>query len=204
MIPKGEDMIDKLFIYGSLGEGMIHHKVIKDSIVRCIPAEIRGSAYRLNVGYPVYLNEGDGVVKGYLVELKPSEILAAMLDEFYGVNHRQPNRSVHERMFTQVLVDNSMLEAQVYALRPKKLPKDAVLITDGNWEADFDSQKPLEDRFSEEEIQYIEKIGKTTGREVIPYTPMTRQLEKQGIVVDKGRRPALTPYGKEIFKYLGL
>ena len=204
MNQKGEDMIDKLFIYGSLCEGMIHHKVIKDSIVNCVPAEIKGSAYRLNVGYPVYLSEGNGSVKGYLVELKHSDILPALLDEFYGVNHRQPNRSVHERQYTQVLAGSNVVEAQVYALRAKKLPKDAILIENGNWEADFASQKPLDERFSEEEIQYIEKIGKTTGREVIPYTPMTRQLEKQGLVVDKGRRPALTPYGKEVFKYLGL
>jgi hypothetical protein len=97
-----------------------------------------------------------------------------------------------------------MEEVSVYALRPKKLPKNAVPIVDGDWESDFHSQEPLKERFEEDEIQYIEKIGKATGREVIPYTNMTRKLEKKGLVIDKGRRPALTVYGKEVFKYLGL
>lgn len=197
-------MIEKLFIYGSLCEGMIHHGILRDSIVSCEPAKIKGSVYRLDVGYPVYLTDGDDCVKGYVVSLRPSEILASILDEFHGVNLRQPNRSIYERETAQALVGQSQLEVEVYALRAKKLPKNAVLIEEGNWEIDFQSQEPLSSRFDEDEITYIDKIGKTTGREVIPYTAMTRQLEKKGIVIDKGRRPALTPYGKEVFKYLGL
>lgn len=197
-------MIQKLFIYGSLCEGMIHHGIIRDAIKSCEPAQIKGSIYRLDVGYPVYLLEGESVVKGYVVELQASEILASILDEFHGINIKQPNRSIYEREFVQALIGSSMEEVQVYALRPKKLPKNAVKIETGDWELDFSSQDPLSARFDEEEIAYIEKIGKTTGREVIPYTTMTRQLEKKGLVIDKGRRPALTPYGKEVFKYLGL
>lgn len=197
-------MIKKLFIYGSLCEGMVHHGIIRDSIVSCQPALVKGSIYRLDVGYPVFLVEGETQVKGYIVELKASEILSSILDEFHGVNYKQPNRSIYERETVHALCGSTMEEVSVYALRPKKLPKNAVSITDGDWEADFTSQEPLKERFEEDEIQYIEKIGKATGREVIPYTNMTRKLEKKGLVIDKGRRPALTVYGKEVFKYLGL
>lgn len=197
-------MFDPLFIYGSLCQGMVHHKLIRDSVLSIEPAEARGSVYRLPVGYPVFVADQKSTVKGYLVQLRPSEILAVLLDEFYMVNERQPTRSLHERISVPVLVKQRMLEAQVYSLRPKKLPKEAVWIADGDWERDFAQQTPLAERFSPEEIEYIAMIGKTTGREVIPYTAMTRQLEKQGIVIDKGRRPALTAYGREVFKYLGL
>ena len=185
-------------------EGMIHHSVIRDSIISCEPAFIKGSIYRLNVGYPVFMTEGDTNVKGYVVSLKPSELLPSILDEFHGVNAKQPNRSIYDRVSTQAMVNSELVDVEVYSLRAKKLPKDAFKIECGDWEKDLKEQTPLQDRFDEEEIAYISKIGKTTGREVIPYTPMTRQLEKKGLVIDKGRRPALTTYGKEVFKYLGL
>ena len=53
-----------------------------------------------------------------------------------------------------------------------------------------------------EEKAYISKVGSATGRDIIPYSSLTRDLEKRGIVVDKGRRPALTSLGKEVLQFL--
>lgn len=195
-------MSNKLFVYGSLSEGMIHHKIIKDAVLSCRPAKIKGTMYRLEVGYPVYLLEGEQIIDGYLVELRNSDVLWAILDEFHGVNYKQPNRSLYERVSRKVWCDGEVTINTVYALRSKKLPKNATLIQGGNWEQDFRDQPSLTERFKQEELEYIYKLGNTTGREVIPYTPLTRDMEKMGIVVDKGRRPALTAYGKEIYKYL--
>ncbi|MFK8137807.1 MAG: gamma-glutamylcyclotransferase family protein [Bdellovibrionales bacterium] len=197
-------MSKKLFVCGSLCAGKVHHKIIQDAVISEVPAVVKGSVYRLESGYHVFLEEGVAHVKGYIYELQESSVLDAILDEFHGVNHKQPNRSLYQRLNCSALAGSEMLDVDVFALRKKKLPKEAIQIVHGDWEEDFRAQTPLNERFNEDQILYIEKIGKTTGREVIPYTPMTRDLEKMGIVIDKGRRPALTNLGKEYFKYLDL
>ncbi|HEX4923037.1 MAG TPA: hypothetical protein VFV50_03090, partial [Bdellovibrionales bacterium] len=47
---------DTLFVYGSLTQGMVHYSRIANYIESQLPATARGTVYRLEVGFPVFVN----------------------------------------------------------------------------------------------------------------------------------------------------
>lgn len=192
-----------LFLCGSLCKDQAHHKLIADAIVQSSNASVIGSAYRLEVGYPVFCSKGEQSIQGQLVELKNQDIIWPLLDQFFAYKKDKADKSVFIRERVKVSKqDGESIEAYVYGLNPLRIPKAATLIADGDWQNDLQKTQPWTEQLSLEEAEYVKKLGKCTGRDIVPYTPLTRILEKQGIVVDKGRRPALTKLGKEIFQFL--
>jgi gamma-glutamylcyclotransferase (GGCT)/AIG2-like uncharacterized protein YtfP len=192
----------KLFLCGSLCKGMTHHKLIEDAILDSQSASVLGSAYRLEVGFPVFCSAGSDEVKGELVELKNLELIWPLMDQFFMYNAAKADKSLYLRELVTVRLGSEITEAYTYSLNPAKKPKTAKLIAGGDWLADFQAITPLTTDLNEEEAHYIKKLGQCSGREIVPYTPLTRILEKRGYVVDKGRRPALTKLGKELFQFL--
>ncbi|MCB0347796.1 MAG: gamma-glutamylcyclotransferase [Bdellovibrionales bacterium] len=192
-----------LFVCGSLCQGMVHHKLLQDSILKVSPAVTQGNAYRLEVGYPVFSATGTNSIQGELIELKATEILWPLLDQFFSFSEDKLEKSLFHRKPIHVTTDSGVFEVFAYSINPTKMPKTAKLILDGDWRKDIKLTAPVTTELTVDEADYIKKLGKCTGREIVPYTPLTRELEKRGIVVDKGRRPALTKLGKEIFHYLG-
>ena len=67
------------------------------------------------------------------------------------------------------------------------------LAADGNYEVLTDGQR-----------QYILRLGATSGREIVPIDmKLYRELLNLEMIVDKGRRLALSKLGHEVFRYLG-
>ena len=95
------------------------------------------------------------------------------------------------------------VECWVYYLNPKKLPTTARLISDGDWESQIQGPK-FADQLTERQRHYIRKLGAATGREVVPIDlPLYRELMNLELIVDKGRRLALSKFGQEVCRYLG-
>lgn len=193
--------INKLFIYGSICEGCIHHNVIKNFIVSQQLAVIRGDSYRLEVGYPV-LVEGQAKVIGYLVELNKPEIILSILDQFFQVNLQDLKKSLYQRQEVEVQLGTEKVNAYCYFMNKLMLPRSAEYIEDGDWISVLKSNPPVADTITVAEKRYIAQVGNATGRDIVPYSGLTRDLEKRGIVIDKGRRPALTRLGKEILQFI--
>jgi gamma-glutamylcyclotransferase (GGCT)/AIG2-like uncharacterized protein YtfP len=191
-----------LFLCGSLCKDMLHHKLIEDAVVQSTPATILGSMYRLEVGFPVYCSEGIDRIRGEMVRIKNTELVWPLLDQFFLYKEEKAEKCLYLREIKKVETEEGIKDAVVYGLNPVKKPRSARFIEGGDWWADYQRQVPLTQELSPEERQYIKKLGNCTGRDIVPYTPMTRELEKRGFVVDKGRRPALTKLGKEIFQFL--
>ncbi len=208
-----------LFVYGSFTEGMIHNAKIAQYVTDKRPASIQGHAYRLEVGYPVYVAErsvaeppaepsgaatATQVVQGELLRIEAPAVVFQILDEFHGVAPLTPEKSLfHKIETTATVADGATVPAWTYSMNPAKLPKNAMLITDGDWREDLRQRPPLLQFLTEKHRCYIKKLGKTTGREVIPYDlNLCRELMKLDLVVDKGRRLALTRLGKEVLRYL--
>lgn len=191
-----------LFVCGSLCQGMVHHKLLQDAVLTISPAVTTGSVFRLEVGYPIFNAIGEHNIQGELITLKNTDILWPLLDQFFSYSEDKPEKSLFLRKTITVTDSQETLSAVAYVVNPLKLPKTAKLIVDGDWRKDMTVNLPVTAELTEEEATYIKKLGKCTGREIVPYTPLTRDLEKRGIVVDKGRRPALTKLGKEIFQYI--
>lgn len=62
---------------------------------------------------------------------------------------------------------------------------------------------PVAMTLTENQKRYILKLGASSGRDIVPIKlELYRELMNKGLVVDKGRRLALTALGKEVYRYL--
>lgn len=192
-----------LFVYGSMAEGMVHFEKIKDLIISVVPAVARGTVYRLKVGYPAMVLNGQDFIQGNLVELKSSEMIWHLLDGFYGFNQQDPGKSLYLRESLNVMANDSLLAAWVYVLPPEKVPVNAQVIDGGDWQTALKAQPPLSERLSEKQKNYVLKLGASSGREIIPIDMgLYRELMSLELIVDKGRRLALSRLGQELYRHL--
>jgi gamma-glutamylcyclotransferase (GGCT)/AIG2-like uncharacterized protein YtfP len=194
----------KFFVYGSMSEGLVHFNKIQSLIIESIPAQIVGTAYRLKVGFPVVLNQGHDAIEGQLITVKSSEFLINLLDEFHGVNRMEPAKSLYFRIEKSVrLADGSQIPAWVYVLSPEKLPATASKIDGGDWKKSLVAQPALTDKLTERQRNYVLRLGSSVGREIVPIDlPLYRELMNLELIVDKGRRLALSKLGHEVYRYL--
>jgi gamma-glutamylcyclotransferase (GGCT)/AIG2-like uncharacterized protein YtfP len=193
----------KFFVYGSMSEGLVHFNRIKDFITNSQPATIQGSAYRLKVGFPVLLEQGSDQVPGFLVQLNASEMLLSLMDEFHGFNRDDESKCLYFRKEVSVQTEQGMESAWVYVLNPKKLPANAVLIANGDWKKSLIEQPPLTEKLTERQRTYILRLGNSLGREIVPIDlQLYRELMNLEMIVDKGRRLALSKTGNEVFRYI--
>ena len=197
-------MTNRVFVYGSLSEGMVHFDRIKAAVATSIRAWALGAAYQLRTGYPVLVQEGAQRVSGFLVELKSPDLMIPLLDGFYGFAPLDSSKSLHfreQQVFETEL--GEQLEAWVYYLNPKKLPSTAQLIENGDWEAQMQGPK-FTDQLTDRQKIYIRRLGAVTGREVVPIDlSLYRELMNLELIVDKGRRLALSKFGQEGCRYRG-
>lgn len=201
-----------LFAYGSLSKGFVHYGKISNYVVNARPAKVSGFVYQLEVGYPVFLDEdpkkeisrSPQLVNGTLLELEGPDLVFKLLDEFHGYNALAVEKSLFfKKELSAELETGEKAPVTAYCLNPKKLPKAAQFLEDGDWKSLLSSQAPLTSLLNEKQSAYIKKLGASTGREIVPIDlALYRELMKMDIIVDKGRRLALTKLGKEVFRYL--
>jgi gamma-glutamylcyclotransferase (GGCT)/AIG2-like uncharacterized protein YtfP len=193
-----------LFTYGSFSKGYVLHNRITDFVTNSWPAQVKGSVYRLKIGFPVFLNQGEDLVKGTLCEIEGPDVLFRILDEFHGFSTINPEKSLYWKADVTAQLDSGEeRQAQVYALNPSKLPNTAQLIANGDWQSSLETAPPLLDALTERQRVYVSKLGASSGREIIPIDlELYRELMKLDLIVDKGRRLALSHLGKEVFKYI--
>jgi len=194
----------RFFVYGSLSEGMVHFSKIQNFIVSSQPAALCATAYRLKVGFPVLIDSGTDLIAGQFVELKSSEILLSLLDEFFGFNPQNPQKSLCFREERDITLAGERAEkAWVYFLNPQKLPSTATLIPGGDWQKSMREHPALTLRLTEKQKSYISKLGGSSGRDIIPIDlQLYRELMNLELIVDKGRRLALSKLGYEVYRYL--
>jgi gamma-glutamylcyclotransferase (GGCT)/AIG2-like uncharacterized protein YtfP len=193
----------KMFVYGSMSDGMVHFQKIRNFIVDQEKASVQGKAYRLKAGFPVLMEQGESHVPGFLITIKSSDLLTQLLDQFHGVSD-DPKKALHFKKQVEVWsAGGQKQKAWVYFLNPAKLPATAVLIEDGDWIRDMAENQTLISQLTERQIAYIKRLGQSVGREIIPIDlPLYRELMNLEMVVDKGRRLALSKTGNEVFRYL--
>ena len=126
------------------------------------------------------------------------------MDSFFGVNASNPATGLHERQKQLVLVDQQKVEAWVYYVNPKKMPKDSVIIEGGDWFKSMQAEPPMTFSLTEKQILYIKKLGAASGRDIVPINDLTlyRELMKLELIVDKGRRLALSKLGQDVYRHI--
>ncbi|MCC6277819.1 MAG: gamma-glutamylcyclotransferase [Oligoflexia bacterium] len=193
-----------LFVYGSLMKGMVHHGKLASQVKDVKPASCPGLLYRLPVGYPAMI-EGEGTVKGELLTINNFKEVFAILDEFEGFSPTNPEKSLYVRAEKQIAVDGGKkpVNGFVYVLNRNKLPKEATLIESGDYKQSLAAQVPFVAQLTESQKKYILKLGASSGRDIVPINlDIYRDLLNKGLIVDKGRRLALTSLGSDCFRYL--
>lgn len=193
----------KLFVYGSLSEGMIHYQRIADFVTARVDARIRGQVYLLKVGYPVVTNGGEDMIPGQLLEVSGTPLLLALLDEFHGVRPQEPEKGLFFRHEVDVATIGGFEKAWVYFANPKKLNAGTRPIAGGDWRKVCAEEPALTEKLTERQKLYIQKLGSSTGREIVPIDlALYRELMNLEMIVDKGRRLALSKLGHEVYRYL--
>jgi gamma-glutamylcyclotransferase (GGCT)/AIG2-like uncharacterized protein YtfP len=111
-------MIERLFVYGSLGPGRPNEHVLAaiggSWEVATVTGTLRNEGWGAAMGYPGIQLGGDAdeVVAGFLFSSQKLSAHWAALDEFEGPSY--------ERVLTTVrLKDNTTVDAYIYALRSR-------------------------------------------------------------------------------------
>lgn len=188
------------FSYGAFAEGQVHFSKFSQLIVSQKKAFVKADVYRLRCGYPiVHVNELGGLIEGTLYELEAPESFWSIFDELLGVDSSRTDKCFFHRQLVPVMVDNfSKIDANVYSINPKKLAQAYKKIENGNWSFDMAQKPPIVDSLEGRHKEYIFKLSKTKGRDIVPIKlDLYRELMSLELIVDKGRRLALTPLGKE-------
>lgn len=195
-------MRSNFFLYGVYDEDQKCFSRFKNLIVESQPAYVKGTLCLLNCGLPVLKEEGDNLVSGTLVELNVSDTSWAVLDTLNGYQASAPKKSFMVRKNIDVYIsEGAPLEAQTYVLNPEKKNMVAEEITCSDWQQQ--SSTELLEQLTERQRTYIQKLSRAKGREIIPVDmALYRELMSLELIVDKGRRLALTKLGQEISLFL--
>jgi hypothetical protein len=193
-----------LFVFGSFSEGMVHFNKIAPYVDSLRPATIYGSLLRCPSGLIVLDVDGAETVQGEIVTLKKSEFLFALLDSFHGVRLDLPEDGLFFRNQATAVLDCGATEiTTAYYMNPRKIPRGSVRVEDANWKRSFLDQPPLYARLSERQKSYIQKLGASSGRDIVPIDlGLYRELMQMEIVIDKGRRLALSSLGQDLYRLL--
>jgi gamma-glutamylcyclotransferase (GGCT)/AIG2-like uncharacterized protein YtfP len=110
-------MVERLFVYGTLGPGRPNEHVLKaiggSWETATVTGTLRQEGWGAAMGYPgIDLNERGGEVEGFLFSSENLSSHWAALDEFEG--------EAYERVLTRAkLKDGGTVYAYIYTLRPR-------------------------------------------------------------------------------------
>lgn len=199
---KGKEVMGyEFFLYGIYAEGQKCHHRFKELIIQSRPAYAKGTLQKLTCGLPILSSQGDQVIPGQLVELNISENHWPILDALNGFNPLNLKKSFLVRETISVSVPESApVLAQTYTLNATRSAHVAA-----EWKPDFREQTPvsLVDKLTEKQKNYIQKLSQAKGREIVPVDmALYRELISLELIIDKGRRIALTRLGLEISHFI--
>jgi len=198
-------MKENFFSYGAFSQGWVHYSKYAQLIQNSEIAFVKGDIYRLRSGYPMIEPRESGIlIQGQLCQLEVTESFWPIFDELMGFDPMKPERGFFLRHTVSVLIEGGeKKEAQIYALNPKKITLADKKITNGDWQSDLTQKPPLVEQLADRHREYIFKLSKCKGRDIVPIKlDMYRELMSLEMIVDKGRRLALTKLGLETSHFI--
>ena len=120
------DVLDRLFVYGTLRQGQTARSLIANQIQRCVPASTAGALYAFPMGYPGYIEADGSRVLGEVIWLTELAATFGLLDAYEGQDFA--------RVIKRVRLDSGEeIWAWVYALADPGAVKHGTLIQHGDW-----------------------------------------------------------------------
>jgi gamma-glutamylcyclotransferase (GGCT)/AIG2-like uncharacterized protein YtfP len=119
------EVLDRLFVYGTMRQGQTARSLVAGSVTRCVPASTSGRIYAFPMGYPGFI-EGEGRVVGEVLWLTDLAATFGLLDAYEGEDF--------VRVIRQVTIETGEeLWTWIYALADPEAVKLGTLIADGDW-----------------------------------------------------------------------
>ncbi len=119
-------VLDRLFVYGTLRNGQTARSLIANQITGAESATTTGAMFAFPMGYPGYIEDGPGIIRGEVLWLTELAATFALLDAFEG--------SDFARMIRQVtLATGELVWAWIYVLSDPEAAKHGTPIEDGDW-----------------------------------------------------------------------
>jgi len=127
------EVLDRLFVYGTMRQGQTARSIIANSITRVMPAKASGQIFWFSMGYPGYVENTKGTVIGEVLWLSDLAATFGLLDAYEGQDFA--------RTLTQVTIDASStnhlagetLWTWIYSLADPASAALGTLIPDGDW-----------------------------------------------------------------------
>src|SRR5262245_23702991 len=122
------EILDRLFVYGTLRQGQTARSIIANQIKRSVKAWTAGSIYAFPMGHPGYV-EGDGTGRGAGEGVRPDELAATfgLLDAYEGQDFARVIRKVN------LVETGEQIWAWVYTLSDPSAVKFGTRIHHGDW-----------------------------------------------------------------------
>lgn len=194
------------FLYGIYDEGQKCFSRFQNFIKSSQSAYVTGSLYKLSCGLPLLTPQGDKMIPGRLVELDVADSYWPILDALNGYNASVgPKKNFIVRQTLNVILPEAdVVVAQAYCLSSERKTESCQEIEVADLVADGQIfEKSLVDKLTERQKTYIQKLSQAKGREIVPVDlALYRELISLELIVDKGRRLALTNLGHEVSLFL--
>jgi gamma-glutamylcyclotransferase (GGCT)/AIG2-like uncharacterized protein YtfP len=135
--PTGTQVLDRLFVYGTMRQGQTARSLIANQIARSALATTRGAIFAFPMGYPGFVDdtapsfggaavEGDGRVFGEVIWLTELAATFALLDAYEGADFTRIVRPIE-------LSNGEITTAWLYALADPAAARLGVQIPHGDW-----------------------------------------------------------------------
>jgi gamma-glutamylcyclotransferase (GGCT)/AIG2-like uncharacterized protein YtfP len=118
------DVVDRLFVYGTLRTGQAARSLIADHVARWVPATSTGALVAFP-DYPGLLDEGATTIQGELVWLTELAAAFALLDAYEGDDFI--------RILKRVTIAPGEEWAWCYVLADPRLASDGHPVPHGDW-----------------------------------------------------------------------
>lgn len=189
----------KFFLYGVYDEGQKCFPRFQNLIVSKMPAHALGTLYKLSCGLTMLHPEGETLIPGTLVELNIEESHWKYLDALNGYDAFNLKKSFLLRKNVEVRGQGeAVINAQAYCWNSERKTTARIVTEREETAADI-----LLNKLTDRQQLYIRKLSQAKGREIVPVDmALYRELMSLELIVDKGRRLALTSLGQEVSLFL--
>ena len=123
------EILDRLFVYGTLRQGQTARSLVANQITRCVKAWTAGAIYAFPMGHPGFTEteEGEGRVEGEVVWLTDLAATFGLLDAYEGQDFARVIRKVN------IEETGEQMWAWVYTLSDPSAVRLGTLIQHGDW-----------------------------------------------------------------------
>ena len=123
---EAHNIVDRLFVYGTLRAGQTARSMIADYVVKAVPASMDGRIYALPEGYPGYVPCTQRTVIGEVLHLADLTSSLPLLDAYEGDEFERT-------LGTATLAHGEAQHVWVYQLVNPESCQEGILVPNGDW-----------------------------------------------------------------------